>query len=77
MNEKQVRIQFLNNLADFHEELESYPFLNSMIYISRGGIFSYARDDFCSSDVEAYEETYELLGELEAASEVFKDFWTS
>jgi hypothetical protein len=27
MNEKQVRIQFLNNLADFHEELESYPSL--------------------------------------------------
>jgi ATP-dependent Clp protease ATP-binding subunit ClpA len=76
MNEKQVRIQFLNNLADFHEELESYPFLNSMIYISRGGIFGYAReDDFCSSDVEAYEETYELLSELEATRiEVFKDF---
>jgi hypothetical protein len=73
MNEKQVRIQFLNNLADFHEELESYPFLNSMIYISRGGIFSYARDDFCSSDVK-YAKTYEL-GELEATRiEVFKVF---
>jgi hypothetical protein len=49
-----------------------------MIYISRGGIFSYAReDDFCSSDVEAYEETYEL-SEEGTRIEVFKDFfWTS
>lgn len=76
INEKQVRIQFLNNLADFHEELESYSFINSMIHTSRRGIFGYVReDDFCLSDVEAYEETYELLSELEATRiEVFKDF---
>jgi ATP-dependent Clp protease ATP-binding subunit ClpA len=76
MNEKQVRIQFLNNLADFHEELDSYAFLNSMVDTSREGIFGYAReDDFCLSDVEAYEESYELLSELEATRiEVFKDF---
>jgi ATP-dependent Clp protease ATP-binding subunit ClpA len=40
------------------------------------GFFGYSReDDFCPSDIEAYEETYEVLSELEATRiEVFKDF---
>jgi ATP-dependent Clp protease ATP-binding subunit ClpA len=75
-NEKWARIQFLKKLEGFHVILEDYSFVNSIIQSSRKGIFGYVReDDFCLPDVEAYEETYELLSELEATRiEVFKDF---
>jgi ATP-dependent Clp protease ATP-binding subunit ClpA len=76
LNKKTIRIQFLYRLAKFHKDLQCYSFVNGMIHLSREGIFGYIReDDFRPEDVEAYEETYELLSELESTRiEVFKDF---
>jgi ATP-dependent Clp protease ATP-binding subunit ClpA len=76
LNEKWRRIKFLKEMAQVHNKLRVYPFVNSIIHSSRKTLFGYIReDDFCLPDIEAYEETYELLSELEATRiEVFKEF---
>ena len=75
-NVKWGRSRFLKKLSRYHVYLDVYRFVNYTIQNSRKLLFGYVReDDFCLPDVEAYEQTYELLSELEATRiEVFKDF---
>lgn len=76
LSEKWRRKQFLDKMSEWNVALGIFPFVRNIIESSRKKIFGYIReDDFCLSDVESYEETYELLSELEATRiDVFKDF---
>ena len=72
-----VQTSYSTMMSVFYQQYQVYLFANSMIQSSQEDVYyGYNKeDDFCLCDVEAYEESYELLSELEATRiDVFKDF---
>ena len=67
---------YLRKMRKLVNQLRFYLFLNYIVPFARKNLFTYTKEeDFYEPDVEAFEETYELISELEATRiEIFKDF---
>ena len=70
------RVAYFNDITEVINTFEMYNFLcNKRNLLGKDPLFFGALDDFCPSDVESYEEIYEILSELEEKRiEVLKEF---
>jgi ATP-dependent Clp protease ATP-binding subunit ClpA len=72
----QFKDKYFNDLANVVTQAEMVEYICQLRKnVGRNPLLFSVKDDFCQSDVESYEETFDVLSELEEKRiEVFKDF---
>jgi hypothetical protein len=70
------KTKYFSGLAEVAENSQMYEYIAKLrTTLGKDPVLVKVTNDFCREDVEAYEETFEVLSELEAKRiEVFKDF---
>jgi len=72
----QFKDKYFNDLANVVTQAKMVEYIYQLRKnVGRNPLLFSVKDDFCQSDVESYEETFDVLSELEEKRiEVFKDF---